>query len=62
MEAKASSSGQSRIGWPDQYPHVAIWKRIIDKCHFIGRIIIPVLAIAFMITYWIYAVTVYNRG
>ncbi len=62
MEAKVSSSGQTRIAWPNQYPHVVTWKKIIEKCHFVGRIIIPVVVIAFMITYWMYAATVYNRG
>ncbi len=61
MDAKISSSGKTRVAWPNQYPQVVFWKNIISKCHFAGRIIIPVMAIAFMISYWTYAVAVYSK-
>ncbi len=62
MEATKNSSEVARVAWSMQHPQVAFWKKIIGKCYFTGRIIMPVLIIIFMIIYWTYAVAVYNKN
>ncbi len=55
------SSSVTKVAWSSQHPQVILWKGIIEKCHLVGRLLMPVVVTVFMIIYWTYAVLVYNR-